>query len=363
MTRMPAATPTISSAAASGWSSGLPSCPQARDALMLAMDASTITAVERRWPWRVGPGQLPDTLEGWHAWLFLGGRGAGKTRAGAEWIAERARSGARLALVGPSLHDVREVMIDGPSGVRTILSGDERPRFEASRRRLVWSTGAEAYAFSAEDPESLRGPQFAAAWADEFCAWRRPGETLAMLRMGLRLGSAPQLVVTTTPKPIAALRRLLAEPGVAVTRAGTAANAANLSPGFVSGLAALYGGTRLEAQELHGLVVEDGAALWRAEDLSRARGARPQTLEAVVVAVDPPATAAGDACGIVAAGRAEGRAYVLEDASQGGLSPLAGRAAPRASPPAGGPRAWWPRPTRAARWCAPSSRRRSAPRR
>ncbi|WP_369831656.1 terminase large subunit domain-containing protein, partial [Caulobacter sp. HMWF009] len=202
-----------------------------------------------------------------------------------------ARRPRTLALVGPTFHDVREVMIEGPSGLQALSPLDDRPRWEATRKRLVWPSGAVAYAVSAEDPDSLRGPQFHAAWADEFCAWPKPAETLAMLRFGLRLGEDPRLVVTTTPRPIRALKTLIAEPGVAVTRAGTAANADNLAPAFLSTLQGLYGGTRLAAQELEGLIVETDGGLFRAEDLARARGAPPAALDRVVVAVDPPATA------------------------------------------------------------------------
>ncbi len=264
----------------------------------------------------------------WTTWLFLGGRGAGKTFAGAAWMIEQAERVERLALVGPTFHDVREVMIDGPSGLRALSPPDARPRWEASRRRLVWPNGACAYAFSAEDPDSLRGPQFHAAWADEFCAWPKPAETLAMLRFGLRLGEDPRLVVTSTPRPIRALKALMAEPGVALTRAGTAANAENLAPAFLRTLESLYGGTRLAAQELDGIIVETDGGLFRAEDLARCRAARPARFDRVVVAVDPPATATGDACGIVAVGRRDDRAFVLADETARGLSPAgwAGRA-------------------------------------
>lgn len=200
--------------------------------------------------------------------------------------------------------------------------------------------------FSAEDPESLRGPQFSAAWADEWCAWRKPAATLALLRMGLRLGARPQLVLTTTPKPTAALRRLLKEPGLARTDLPTAANAANLAPAFLKGLEGLYGGTRLAAQELEGKLVEGDGALFTlamitaCRDHSIPRGYRasrylsPQTpgadalaplkagpFERVVVAVDPPCSAEGDACGIVVVGRARGMAWVLADRTVRGRSP------------------------------------------
>lgn len=254
--------------------------------------------------------------------MLLGGRGSGKTHAGAHWITQMVREGEqRFALVGPTLHDVREVMVEGPSGLKAFAERPARPRWEGGRKRLVWPNGSVAYAFSAEDPDSLRGPQFHHAWADEFCAWRKPEMVLENLRLGLRLGEAPRLMVTTTPRPIPALKRLMAQEGACVERAGTAANTENLSPGFLKHLQALYAGTRLEAQEMEGLIVENDGALFRAEDLARARGARPARLERIVVAVDPPATAHGDACGIVVAGRKDRTAYVLADLSIRGLSP------------------------------------------
>ena len=267
----------------------------------------------------------PDDPEGgaWRTWLLLGGRGAGKTRAGAEWLAAGAEKGERFALVGPSLHDVREVMIEGPSGLRAVSAKDNKPRYEVSRRRLIWPRGGVAYAHSAEDPDSLRGPEFDGAWCDEFCAWPRAGETLALLRMAVRRGSDPRLVVTTTPKPTRALRGLMAEPGVVTHRMPTAQNAENLAPAFLDYLLSVYGGTSLAAQELDGLVIDDAdGALWRAADLARCRGARPPHLDRIVVAVDPPATQGGDACGIVVAGRLGRTAFVLADLSERGLSPI-----------------------------------------
>lgn len=254
--------------------------------------------------------------------MLLGGRGAGKTFAGAFWLTEASRTdGVTLALVGPALHDVREVMVEGPSGLKAVAEDGHRPRWEAGRKRLVWPNGSTAYAFSAEDPDSLRGPQFHGAWADEYCAWRNAETVLANLRFGLRLGDRPLLTMTTTPRPTPALRRVLAQPGVVMTRGATRENAEHLSPGFLDDLKAVYGGTRLEAQELEGLIVEMDGALFRAEDLRRARGARPVKMDRVVVAVDPPAGTKGDACGIVVAGRRDGIGYVLADRSARGLSP------------------------------------------
>jgi phage terminase large subunit-like protein len=282
------------------------------------IDGETVSA----WEAIAYAAQLPPAGV-WSTWLFQGGRGAGKTRAGAEWLAARAEAKAGLyALVGPTQHDVREVMVDGVSGLRN-LPGRSRPAYERSRRRVLWENGSVAYAFSAEEPERLRGPQFEAAWADEFCIWPRPSETLAILRMGLRLGVSPQLVVTTTPKPIPALRTLRAEPSCVVTQAATSVNAAHLAPTFLADLHTLYGGTRLAAQELEGLLLDGDGALWKVADLERARGgARPAKLDRIAVAVDPPAGHQGSACGIVVAGRLGSRAYVLTDRSALGLSPL-----------------------------------------
>lgn len=279
------------------------------------------------------PHQCPPDGD-WATWLVLAGRGAGKTLAGANWVADRALAlgkGGRIALIGATLHDVREVMIEGPSGLMSLPRWQatgrwKGPRFQPSRRRLSFPGGCEGQIFSAEDPDSLRGPQFHAAWADEFCAWGRTDPeagALAMVRLGLRLASAPgpQLMVTTTPRPTRALKDLMAEPGCRISRAATGANAAHLSEGFVAGLRRLYGGTRLEAQEIEGQVVDDGLALWTAPMLAACRGFAPERFEAVVVGVDPSVTAGGHACGIVVVGRAGDRAYVLADRTMGGVSP------------------------------------------
>jgi phage terminase large subunit-like protein len=295
--------------------------------MMGVLTAPESLALGTSWLLKARPFQLPpdddDRPGPWRTWLLLGGRGAGKTRAGAEWLSAGVEKGARFALVGPSLHDVREVMIEGPSGLKAVALPDNTPRYEVSRRRVIWPKGGVAYAHSAEDPESLRGPEFDGAWCDEFCAWPRAGDTLALLRMAVRRGSDPRLVVTTTPKPTPALRGLMAEPGVVTQRMATAENEANLAPAFLDYLMSVYGGTRLAAQELEGLVVDDAeGALWRAADLVRCRAARPSCLERIVVAVDPPATQGGDACGIVVAGRQGRMAFVLADLSEAGLSPV-----------------------------------------
>lgn len=257
----------------------------------------------------------------------MGGRGAGKTRAGAEWISLRVRSGLskRIALIGPTFHDVREVMVE--HGLRA-LSG-ERPAYEATRRRLVWSNGAEAYCFSAEDPEGLRGPQFDTAWCDELAYWAKPEEALATLAHGMRLGR-PLTLVTTTPRPIAALKRLAAAKDTVMTRASTWSNVAHLAPGFVAAVNERWTGSVRDRQELMGDLIDDPAgAMWSRALLESRRDAAAHNFDRIVVAVDPPVSVGpnADACGIVAAGRYEAdgeqRAIVLADASAQGLAPLA----------------------------------------
>lgn len=221
-------------------------------------------------------------------------------------------------------------MIEGQSGLKAIAPPGRMPIYEASRRRLVWDTGAVAYCFSAEDPDGLRGRQFDAAWSDELCKWRYAEETWSNLQLALRLGARPLQAATTTPRPTALLKRLLALPTTATTRATSYDNRDNLAPTFFAEIAAQYDGTALGRQELHGELIDDIAgALWSWSMIEAARISAAPELERVVVAVDPPATAHGDACGIIVAGRAGASAYVLADWSVKGLSPAgwAGRAA------------------------------------
>lgn len=268
----------------------------------------------------------------WRTWLFMGGRGAGKTRAGAEWTRFAARFGgyARIALVGPTLGDVREVMIEGASGLRSIEPRSrERPYFNVSRRRLEWSNGAVAHVFSAEDPESLRGPQFDAAWCDEIGVWAK-GETVwSNLQLGLRLGADPRCVVTTTPRPVPLVRKLV-EGEAVLTKGGTRDNLGNLAPGFVESMEAAYSGTTLGRQELEGELVEDLAgALWLRSDIDRARVRQiPEEMDDVIVAIDPPASAhsGSDACGIIVAGKTQAagfgeRCFILADGTVQGEKP------------------------------------------
>jgi phage terminase large subunit-like protein len=273
------------------------------------------------------------THDPWTIWLMLGGRGAGKTRTGAEWVrgvalgepdfAEPALR--RIALVGETFADARNVMVEGPAGILAIHSRRERPTWSPSLRKLQWTNGAVAHVFSAEDPDSLRGPQFEAAWADELAKWRHPDETWDMLQFCLRLGAHPRQMVTTTPRSIPLLKRFLADPLVVVSRARTSDNAANLAPVFLDSVVGRYAGTRLGRQELDGEIIEDRPdALWTRDLIEANRIDVAPPLGRIVVAVDPPASSSkrADACGIVAAGLGDdGAAYVLEDATGARLKP------------------------------------------
>jgi phage terminase large subunit-like protein len=278
----------------------------------------------RNWNfWPARPEQLPPPGD-WRIWLFLGGRGAGKTRAGAEWIADGVARGAmrRIGLVGATFHDARSVMIEGESGLLRVSKGAS---FEPANRRVLWPNGAVADVISAEEPDYVRGHQFDSCWADEWAKWSEPQASLDMILMALRLGEEPRMLVTTTPRNIAPLKALLSMPDTVQTRSTTRDNAGNLAPTFLSGLKLRFGGTRLGRQELDAEVIEDNdAALWRRAWIEKARVRAAPELSRVVVAVDPPVSVAGDECGIVVAGRAEdGDGYVLADFSEGGLTAAA----------------------------------------
>ena len=256
----------------------------------------------------------------WRIWMIRAGRGFGKTRAGAEWISEWARMlpGARIALVAANDADGRRVMIEGPSGLLAVARSDEGPLWRESLRELHFDSGAVATLYSAAAAENLRGPEHHVAWCDELAKWPQGDTAWDNLAMGLRLGEAPRALVTTTPRPTALMRRIMALPGFEETRGGTNDNA-YLPSNFVEAMLASYGGTRLGRQELDGEMLEDiEGALWTRALIERCRvgadaAAKPVR---VVIGVDPPATSRGDACGIVVAALLrDGRLAVVEDAS------------------------------------------------
>jgi phage terminase large subunit-like protein len=264
----------------------------------------------------------------WRIWLLLAGRGFGKTRSGAEWVRTRIENNraGRVALVAPTAADARDVMIEGASGLIAVARPEFKPSYEPSRRRLVWPNGAIVTAFSAEEPERLRGPQHDAAWCDELAAWPYE-EAWDNLMLGLRLGTDPRCVVTTTPRPVKLLRRLLADDeAVMVTHGATRENARHLAPAFLDTIVRRYEGTRLGRQELEAELLDDTpGALW-ARALFEREGARvavAPSLRRVVVALDPAMTSGeeADETGIVVAGLGhDSQGYVLAD--------LSGRMAP-----------------------------------
>ena len=308
--------------------------PEDVDAFLAGLDENSLLALPWLFEFWALPHQLPPA-GAWKSWVVMGGRGAGKTRAGAEWVramVEGARPldpgrAKRMALVGETFDQVREVMIFGDSGILACSPPDRRPVWEATRRRLVWPNGATATAFSASEPEGLRGPQFDAAWVDELAKWKKAEDTWDMLQFALRLGDHPQQVITTTPRNVGVLKTILNNPSTVVTHAPTEANRAYLAESFLEEVRSRYGGTRLGRQELDGMLLEDvEGALWTSTQLEAARVESLSELDRIVVALDPAVTAhaGSDECGILVVGAVtrgpvqDWRAYVLEDASARG---------------------------------------------
>lgn len=293
--------------------------PEQRKELLTSFPKDVQQSLLRNWRLWARPEQMPPASD-WRIWLILAGRGWGKSRTGAEWIQAAHKKYRRIHLVGRTAGDVRDVMVEGPSGVCSITSGKDRPKYSPAKKRLQWDNGSIALLFSSDEPESLRGPQCEAFWGDEVCAWRYVQECWDQLMMGFRLGSNPRGIVTTTPKPLKLVKRLLQDPTVAVTRGRTYDNIANLAPAFIDQVIKPYEGTRLGRQELEGEVVDDlEGALWSAVNIHEHRvDAAPDDLERVVVGVDPGTSdneeSAETGIIIVAKGK-DGHAYVLADRS------------------------------------------------
>lgn len=306
-------------------------------AFLEGLDENALAALPWLFEFWALPHQLPPQGD-WTTWVVLGGRGAGKTRAGAEWVRSMVEGATpeapgrakRIALIGETYDQAVAVMVKGESGLLACSAPDRVPRWVAGERMLVWPNGAEARVYSANDPEALRGPQFDLAWADELAKWPKAQETWDMLQFGLRLGRHPQQIVTTTPRNVNVLKELLARDGVAHTHAPTEANSAYLAASFLKEVRLRYGDTRLGRQELDGVLMDDvEGALWVRSDLDEGRLDTAPEVTRVIVAVDPPVTghAGSDACGIVVVGIIESgdpsnwRAVVIEDCSVQGVTP------------------------------------------
>jgi phage terminase large subunit-like protein len=290
------------------------------------------------WDWKMWgrPEQIAPDGD-WNIWIYLAGRGAGKTRSAAEWVREEAKHTTtgqrRFALVARTAADVRDVIVEGESGIMNVTPPSERPLYEPSKRRLTWPNGNTATCFTADEPDSLRGPQFTHAWGDEVAAWRQTPDAAGMtafdnLRVGTRLGMNPKIMITTTPKRVSLLYTLLDEAKkgnkVVVSRGSTMDNSGNLSSAYLDTITGVYAGTRLAAQELYGEMLDsvDGA-LWTTEMLEASRhGVLPPSTPLRVIGVDPSvAENPRDACGIVVCASTADRdlykrqAWVLEDAT------------------------------------------------
>jgi phage terminase large subunit-like protein len=345
--------------------------PAERKALLKILPRPALEALGG-WEGQARPGQRPPAGD-WRIWMILGGRGYGKTRAGAEWMTGLARTpNLRLALVGPTEDEARAVMIEGASGILACAPEDDRPAWEPSLGRLSWANGTRAFVHSAANPEALRGPEHDHAWCDELAKWPRGETAWDNLLFGLRRGDLPRVLVTTTPRPTPLMRALAGRGDVVLTR-GRTADAALLAPAVVSHLTSLYGGTRFGRQELDGELIEDvEGSLWPRDLIERCRELPPQPkagegdqalpgggvegsedagsseklqdgaksplhhashgppphlamgrqIRRVVIGVDPPASAGGDSCGIVVCALgSDGVAYVVEDKSVSGRSP------------------------------------------
>ncbi len=289
------------------------------------------------WPSWARPEQMPPRNNDWSVWLYLAGRGAGKTRSAAEWVREKAKETGngrlRFALVARTAADVRDVIVEGESGIINISPPSEKPHYEPSKRRLTWPNGNTATLFTADEPDGLRGIQAHYAWADELAAWRQTPDAAGMtswdnLRVATRLGSHPQIIATTTPKRVPILYSLIDESKrtgrVIISKGSTLDNAGNLSEAYLEAITGVYEGTRLAAQELYGEMLDDiEGALWTIEMIDRARqGSLPPSAPLRIIGVDPSvAENPRDECGIVVCASTADRdlykrhAWILEDAT------------------------------------------------
>jgi len=312
--------------------------PEEQQAVLADMDLSQLVW---DWPSWARPEQIAPEGKDWAIWLVLAGRGFGKTRLAAEWVRDQAKvtneGQRRFALVARTAADVRDVIVEGESGIINVSPPSERPHYEPSKRRLTWPNGNTASLFTADEPDGLRGPQFTHAWGDEIAAWRQNPDAAGMtafdnLRVGTRLGQTPQMVVTTTPKRVPILYKLIEESKavkiqgskVIITRGSTLDNAGNLSAAYLDTITGVYEGTALARQELYGEMLDDvEGALWTIDLVDQAREMLlPPHAPLRVIGVDPSvAENPRDECGIVVCASSADRdlykrhAWVMEDAS------------------------------------------------
>lgn len=299
-----------------------------RRAFLKTLSPGAAARLLYEWKFWARPNQMPPHGD-WTTWLVLAGRGFGKTRMGAEtvrlWacgktpLAPSPFGYERIALVAETAADARDVMVRGDSGILASHHKDFRPVYKPSNRSLVWPNGVIATTYNGTEPDQLRGPQHHAAWCDELAKYQYAQEAWDQLQFGLRLGTSPRQIVTTTPRPIPVIKGIMADLATVVTRGKTTDNRANLASAFFRTIIAKYEGTRLGRQELDAEILDDvPGALWTRAMLDAAKVASVPQMSRVVVAVDPSGTSGegekADDVGIVVAGRGmDGLGYFLAD--------------------------------------------------
>lgn len=255
----------------------------------------------------------------WNTWLIKAGRGFGKTRCGVEAVREWKENNPMIGLIGATAADVRDIMIEGESGILAKSPPWDKPRYEPSKKKLTFNNGAVCKIFSAEEPDRLRGPQFYKIWGDELAAWKYDRETWDNAQMALRLGKLPQAVITTTPRPTKLIKELIKASNTFLTEGTTYENRDNLADNWFDVIIKKYEGTRIGRQELQAELLEDvEGALWTLKMIEDNRVKEPVELRRIIVGVDPAVTSNPDSdeTGIVIGGLGiDGLGYVLKDAS------------------------------------------------
>lgn len=295
-----------------------------REEYLKTLSPEVLAALRYHWEFWARPDQLAPKGS-WSTWLILAGRGWGKSRVGAQWVIDKAKQfpGCRIALVGETAADARRVMIEGESGILSVSPPDFKPEYSPANRQLTWPNGSLAFTYNGTQPDQLRGPQHHFAWVDELAKFEKMQDSWDQLQFGLRLGLHPQQIVTTTPRPIGLIKKIMNDSSTVVTRGRTLDNADNLAQSTVNYLYDRYGGTRLGRQELEGEILEDiPGALWQRSTLDETRRREAPELKRIVVAVDPAVSSEekSDETGIIVCGIADDadgytRGYVLADRS------------------------------------------------
>jgi phage terminase large subunit-like protein len=287
---------------------------------MKSLDEEETTHLMYDWEGVWARDNQKEPLGGWVYWLILAGRGWGKSATGSYWIRKRVANGARrLAVIGPTAADVRDIMVEGPSGILESFPPQLKPYYEPSKRRITFDNGAIAITYSGDEPDRLRGANIDSAWVDELSSCRYAQDVMDMLSLGLRIGEDPRCIITTTPKPIKPIKELLKQKNVHLTRGSTYENRDNLSPVFFDSIISRFENTRLGRQELYAEILDDApGALWSREQLEQNRVSEMPDLKRIVVGVDPAITSKKDSdeTGIVVAGLGtDNHFYVLDDKS------------------------------------------------